>query len=146
MMDRERFATSDIREILSKKSGLLGISGLSGDMRDLQKAAEKGHRRAKLAVDAFCYGVKKQVAAMAAAMGGVDAIAFAGGIGERGADIRLQVSKGLEFLGVCIDTTLNQQGPPERVISLPDPPVDVVIVQTNEEIIVARETARFLQA
>ncbi len=146
MMDRERFATSDIREILSKKSGLLGISGLSGDMRDLQEAAQKGHRRAKLAVDAFCYGVKTQIAAMAAAMGGVDAIAFAGGIGERGADVRMQVSKGLEFLGVCIDATRNKQGPPERVISLPDAPVDMVIVQTNEEIIVARETARFLQA
>jgi acetate kinase len=145
IMDREGLSTSEIRDILSKKSGLLGISGISGDMRDLQKAAESGHQRAKLAVDAFCYGTKKQIAAMAAAMGGVDAIAFAGGIGERGTDVRRQVCEGLEFLGVRIAMKSNDQGPPERVISQPHSPVDVVIVNTNEEIIVARESVRFLQ-
>jgi acetate kinase len=144
IMDREGISTSDIRDILSKESGLLGISGVSGDMRDLEEAAESGHRRARLAVDTFCYGVKKQIGAMSAAMGGVDAIAFAGGIGERGTDIRTRICEGLEFLGVHVGESANKEGPPERVISKPGSPVSIAIIKTNEEIIVARETVRFL--
>ncbi len=145
IMDREGLSTDEIRRILTTESGLLGISGVSGDVRDLETAAAAGNRRAGLAIDAFCYGVKTAIGAMAAALGGVDALACAGGIGERGVHVRRRICSGLEFLGVQLDPDKNRSGPPERLISTSESPVKTLIVTTNEEIIVARETAAFLR-
>ncbi len=144
VMDREKLSTDEIRRILTTESGLLGISGVSGDVRDLEAAAAAGNRRAKLAVETFCYGVKTAIGAMAAALGGIDALAFAGGIGERGVQVRRRICRGLEFLGIQLDPEKNCSGPPERLISASESDVKTLIVTTNEEIIVARETAAFL--
>ena len=141
VMDREGLSTDDVRTILSKQSGLLGISGVSEDMRDLEAAAERGNDRARLAIEAFCYGVKKTIGAYAAAMGGLDALAFAGGIGEKSAKVRAKVCEELAFLGVRLDKERNRSCTGEETISSEDSPVKVLVVQTNEELIVARETA-----
>jgi acetate kinase len=145
IMDREGLSTDEIRRVLTKESGLLGISGVSGDMRDLEEAERAGNDRARLAIEAFCYGVKKEIGAYTAALGGLDALAFAGGIGERGAGIRARICTGLECLGIRLDPARNESGEPERVISDAESPVSVLVVKTDEERIVARATASLLQ-
>lgn len=145
MMDREHLTTEEIRRILCKESGWLGISGVSGDVRDVEQAADNGNDRARLAIDAFCYQVRTTIGAYAAAMGGLDAVAFAGGIGERGARIREGICEGLEFLGVVIDRCRNSEIPGQGRISADTSRVDVLVVRTNEEIVVARETVRLLR-
>lgn len=142
MMDRENLSTQEIRNILTKESGLLGISGISGDMRDLLNAKSD---RARLAIEAFCYGVKKEIGAMAAALGGVNALAFAGGIGERAPELRKRICDGLEFLGIRLDNNLNLSSPPDRIISTPESTASILSIATNEEYIVARAVAAFLQ-
>jgi acetate kinase len=146
MMDREGLSTKDIRDILATEGGLLGISGVSGDVRDLEAAAQSGHDRARLALEAFCYGAKKEIGAYAAALGGLDAIAFAGGIGERGAGIRKRICEGLGFLGIHLDAKRNEDAPGEGLISEPDSPVKLLIIKTDEERIVAQATLEFLLA
>jgi acetate kinase len=124
---------------------LLGISGFSGDLRDLEEAASKGHRRSALAVDVLVYEVKKYIGAFAAAMGGLNAVAFAGGIGENSWRVRQEVCRDMEFLGIHLDNEANRQpARADRIISSPGSGVAVLVVYTNEEIVVARETARVL--
>ncbi|WP_352408506.1 acetate kinase, partial [Lawsonibacter hominis] len=107
LMNRYGYDIKEMLNILNKKSGVLGISGVSSDFRDLSDAAEQGNQRAELAVDAFNYGVKKLIGAYAAAMGGVDAIVFTAGVGENSADQRLAIASGLEFMGVKMDAQAN---------------------------------------
>lgn len=145
IMDRENLSTGEISRVLSKESGLLGISGISGDVRDLEEAAQKGHARARLALEAFCYGIKREIGACSAALGGLDAIAFAGGIGERGANVRQRVCNGLEYLGVHLDEVSNANPPTDGMISASNSAVTVLIVQTDEEVIVARAVAEYLK-
>lgn len=147
VMEREKLAPREVVQLLCKKSGLLGISGLSNDVRDLEKAAAEGHARARLALQVFVYELKKHLGAYAAALGGLDAVAFAGGIGENSWRIREQVCSGLEFLGLHFDPEANRlpaQG--DRVISAPDSAIAVLVVHTNEELMVARETVKVLAA
>ena len=146
LMDKEGLTTDEIREALSKRGGLLGISGVSGEIPEIQAAAAQGDRRARLALDAFCYGVTTHIGALAAAMGGADAIAFAGGIGERGATIREQVVAPLGFLGAKLDPQKNASGDEDRIISADGASCVVLVIRTNEELIVARETAKALAA
>lgn len=146
LMQRENLSADGIREILGKKSGLLGISGVSTDLRDIEEAAAKGNDRARLAVDILVYEVKKYIGAFAAAMGGLDAIAFAGGIGENGASVREAICRDMAFLGITLDAEKNREhATSDRVISATDSKVSVMVVYTNEEIIVARETVRVLR-
>ena len=145
VMEKEKLTTAQISEILCKKSGLLGISGLSNDLRDIEEAATKGHARAALAIDILVYEIKKYVGAFAAAMGGLDAVAFAGGIGENSWHVRQEVCRNLEFLGIELDEEKNRlPASGDRVISSPNSKVAVLVVYSNEEIIVARETVRVL--
>lgn len=144
IMDREQMTIDQMRETLATKSGLLGISGVSGDIRDLEAAAAEGNDRARLALDAYCYGARKDIAAMAAAMGGIDALAFSGGIGEGGTRIRGRICFDLEFLGVRLDPDLNETGHAERRISAPNSAVDVFVVPTNGEQIVAAAVTEWL--
>ncbi len=144
VMDREGLSTGQVREVLTKQSGLLGISGLSGDYRDLAQAAAQGHERARLALDLFAYEIKKYIGAYAAVLGGLDALIFTGGIGENARELRWQVSDGLEFLGIELDSIKNDRGSGERVISKESSHVIVAVMPTNEELIVARETVRVL--
>ena len=134
----------DIKEmlnILNKKSGVLGVSGVSSDFRDLGEAGEKGNTRAALAVDMFNYGVKKYIGAYAAAMGGVDAIIFTAGVGENSADQRMAIASGLEFMGVKMDAQANNVRGKETVISAADSKVKVLLIPTNEELMIAMDTA-----
>lgn len=137
---KEGKTLDEMMNILNKKSGLLGISCLSSDGRDLEAAAEKGDEKAQAALDIFDYRVIKYIGAYAAAMNGVDAIAFTAGIGENNVACRSAVCKSLSYLGVKIDEELNNCRGVEREISTPDSKVKVLVVPTNEELAIARET------
>lgn len=134
-------------EYLNKQSGVWGISGVSSDFRDLTKAMYEGNERARLAVDVFSYRVKKYVGAYAAAMGGVDAIVFTAGIGENTPEVRERVTDGLEFLGVKFDNTLNYHTERGKLteLSTPDSKVKVLLIPTNEELVIARETRALIE-
>lgn len=146
VMDQADLTTDEMRGILCNQSGLKGVSGLqSGDMRDLLEAEESGHERASLAVQAFVYEIKKLIGAYAAAMGGLDAVVFTGGIGERSALIRDRVCMGLEFLGVEIDVERNRSCENETIISSHDNPVAVAVIPAQEELIIAKEVSSTLK-
>ena len=130
----------EVLTMMNKKSGLLGISGLSSDMRDIDKAADEGHERAALARDMLIYGIKKYIGSYAAAMGGVDIIAFTAGIGENGPELREAVMKDMEFLGCKLDPEKNKVRGKETVVSTEDSKVTICVIPTNEEIMIARDT------
>jgi acetate kinase len=145
LMDRMGWSTAEAREQLLANGGLAGISGVAGgDVRDVEEAAKSGSAPAQLALDVFCYEIRKTIGAYAAAMGGLDAIVFTGGIGENSALVRALATKDLEFLGVRVDPVANLSGEGDRLISYDGAPVKIVILATNEEIIVGRETAELL--
>jgi len=143
--EKEDLTIQDTNNMINKRSGLLGISGLSSDMRDLENAAADGNERAKLAIDMFSYRVKKYIGSYAAAMGGVDLILFTGGIGENGWETREDICKGLEFLGVDFDVELNHK---KRGVDLEltkaDSKTKVVMVSTNEELVIAQDTEKIV--
>ena len=137
---KEGLSLDEMNEVLNKKSGMLGISGVSSDGRDLEAAAESGNKRAQLALDVFDYRVIKYIGAYAAAMNGVDAIAFTAGIGENNIKMRKDVCSSLTYLGVKLDEEKNNVRGEERIISAYDSKVQVLLVPTNEELAIARET------
>ncbi len=133
-------------DMLNKQSGLQGISGLSADMRDLEKAASAGNAQAELALTLFAYRARKYIGAYAAALGGLDAVAFTGGIGERSATVRARICAGLEFLGLHLDADANQKagGKDAAQVSPADSAVSVWVIPTDEERQIAREVAGVL--
>jgi acetate kinase len=137
----QQMGLSDLQvdALLNTQSGLLGVSGLSSDMRDIEEAAAAGHERAQLALDIFCYRLKKYIGAYAAAMGGLDALVFTAGIGEKSAIVRAKSCAGLEFLGISLDPERNRTLPTGE-ISRPGAPVQVFIIPTDEELLIARDT------
>jgi len=138
---------SDIDQIINKESGLLGLSGLSSDMRDIEEAAARGHARAQLALAVFCYRIRKYIGAYAAAMGGLDAIVFTAGIGENSPVIRDRVCRGLGFLGVDLDDGKNATERGRAVdLATESSRVRVMLIATNEERMIARETMRVIAA
>ena len=137
---KEGLSLDEMNEVLNKKSGMLGISGVSSDGRDLEAAAETGNKRAQLALDVFDYRVIKYIGAYAAAMNGVDAIAFTAGIGENNIKMRKDVCSSLTYLGVKLDEEKNNVRGEERIISADYSKVQVLLVPTNEELAIARET------
>ena len=145
VMDKEGLSTNEVRKVLNSESGLLGLSGISGDMRDLREAAASGNDRARLAIDAYCYSVTREIGAMATAIGGIDVIAFAGGIGERSVAVRSQICKSLTHLGIVLDEQRNKAGLAERLISAEGSPAEAYIVMTDEEAIVARAVTEYLE-
>ena len=136
---------SSVMEGLNKRSGMMGLSGVSSDFRDLENAHKDGNERAGLAVDMFNYGVKKLIGAYAAAMGGVDAIIFTAGVGENSASQRLDIASGLEFMGVKMDAEANNVRGKEVVISAADSKVKVLLIPTNEELMIAMDTASIVK-
>lgn len=142
MMERTNESAEEVVNTLNKKSGLLGISGFSSDLRDITEAAEQGNHRAQLALDVFTDRIHQHIGQYAAGMGGVDAIIFTAGIGENSAIVREKVMNGLEFMGVYFDPSLNNIRGEEAYISFPHSPVKVLIIPTNEEIMLARDTVR----
>jgi acetate kinase len=145
MMERHGWSIAEVRAQLAQGGGLAGLSGVeSGDVRDLEEAGNQGNRRAALALEVFVYQVKKTIGAYAAAMGGIEAIAFTGGIGENSSRLRTACCHGLEFLGVHLDAARNRTGAGDRFVSAADSPVQVLTIATNEELVVARRAYRIL--
>jgi len=140
----EKLSAAEVDSLFNKKSGLLGISGVSSDMRDIQGAAERGEERSKLAMQVLTYSIKKYIGAYAAAMGGLDAVVFTAGVGENSAEVREMACEGLSFLGIEIDRAKNNVRGKETVISTESSKVKVLIVPTNEELVIARDTKRLL--
>ena len=140
IMNKYGYTADEMLNILNKKSGVLGISGVGSDFRDLEKAAKEGNERAQLALDKFAYEVRKYIGSYAAAMGGVDIITFTAGLGENGPDMRESICRGLEFLGVRVDHEKNQVRGKETDISAADSTVKVYVIPTNEELMIARDT------
>jgi acetate kinase len=143
MMERHGWGPEEVRKQLAGGGGLAGLSGVAGgDVRDLEAAAEQGNRCAALALDVFTYQVRKAIGAFAAAMGGIEAVAFTGGIGENSPRLRAACCNGLEFLGIQLNPNTNERGTGDRVVS--DSPVKVIALATNEELVVARRAFRCL--
>ena len=145
LMNKYDMNIDTMLDILNKKSGVQGVSGVSSDFRDLENAHKDGNERAGLAVDMFNYGVKKLIGAYAAAMGGVDAIIFTAGVGENSASQRLDIASGLEFMGVKMDAEANNVRGKEAVISAADSKVKVLLIPTNEELMIAMDTASIVK-
>ena len=141
---KEYLTLEEVLKVLNKESGVLGLSGVSSDFRDLTEAMEQGNEQAAVAVEAFCYRVAKHIGAYTAALNGVDAIVFTAGIGENAAHIRSMVCEYLGFLGITIDEEKNAVRGKETEISTPDSKVAVFVIPTNEELAIARETAALL--
>ena len=137
---KEDLTLSQVMNVLNKKSGVEGISGVSSDFRDLDAAAKAGNHRAELAMEAFAYRVVKYVGAYVAAMNGVDAICFTAGVGENDAAMRARIMKNLGYLGIAVDEEANNTRGKEVVISTPDSKVTVLAIPTNEELAICRET------
>lgn len=147
IMKKEGKTPDEMQDLLNKKSGLLGISGLGSDMRDVENGVKAGNERAKLALDMYNYRIKKYVGAYAAAMGGVDTIVFTAGVGEHQWDVRYNALKDLEFLGIEVDYDKNKANfGEEEIISTPNSRVKVVVVPTDEELLIASDTLALIQA
>lgn len=145
-LEKELHHTADdIENLINKKSGLLGISGISNDMRDVVSSASDGHQRARLALDIFCYRARKYIGAYAAAMGGLDAVVFTAGIGENSPEVRAAICSGLEFLGIKVDPKKNATVRGECDINGDDNGVQVLVIPTNEELAIAREAVRVIR-
>lgn len=141
LMEKENMNIQQIDDYLNRRSGVLGISGLSSDFRDLESAAGRGDERSQLAIDMFAYRVKKYIGAYTAAMGGVDAIIFTAGLGENSASMRAKICEGLEYLSTAVDDAKNHIRGKAQEISTEDSKVKIFVIPTNEELVIARDTA-----
>lgn len=142
IMGKEGLSLHEAATLLNKHSGLIGISGESSDMREILTAIKDNHKRAKYAFDIFCYRIKKYFGGYLAAMGGADTFVFTGGIGENAVEVRSEVCKDLEFLGVKIDEQKNQAN--EEIISSPESSITVMRISTNEELVIALDTSKIV--
>ena len=144
IMGKEGLSLNEAGTLLNKHSGLIGISGESSDMREILSAVNEGHKRSKYAFEIFCYRIKKYLGAYAAAMGGLDAFVFTGGIGENSSEVREEVCRNLEFLGIQIDDLKNNNS--EEVISVNGSKVAVLKIPTNEELVIALDTSEIVRS
>jgi len=144
IMAKEQLTGGEMNTMLNKHSGVLGISGLSSDMREIEENYDT-HERARLAIDIFVYRIKKYIGAYSAAMGGVDAIVFTAGVGENSSLVRELSCKELEFMGIRLDDKMNKETrKKEAIITQPDSPVKVLVIPTNEELVIAQDTAKIV--
>jgi acetate kinase len=148
LMDRKKMTVAEVNEMLNKKSGILGLAGIgSSDLRDVEQKITEGHAQAKTAFETFCYRIQKYIGAYMAAMGGVDAIVFTAGIGENSDRVRAAVCSGMEGLGIALDTRKNVSlNHAKGEISKPESRVRILIIPTNEELQIARETMEVLKS
>ncbi len=146
IMKKEGFTPDEMSDVLNKQSGVKGISGISSDIREVEAAIREGSERAKLAMEMYDYRIKKYIGAYAAAMGGVDIIVFTAGVGEHQWDVRQGATEGLEFMGVKVDEEKNRKNcGEEEIISTPDSKVKVVVVPTDEELLIASDTLNLVK-
>lgn len=147
VMQCEDIGKTSVNSLLNKHSGLLGVSGVSQDMRELEEAATNGNERAQLALQMFIYRVRKYIGAYAAAMGGVDAVVFTGGIGENQCNTRYKIAKDFEFLGLHFDEEKNKEARGEEIIiSKDDSRVVAIVIPTDEELVIAQDTERIIKS
>jgi len=145
LMEKGKMSVSEVNEYLNKKSGVLGISGVSSDFRDIQEAADNGNERAQLAIDVFCYRVKKYIGEYSAVTGGIDAVVFTAGIGENNDIVREKVLQGLEYMGILVDWEKNKAANGKEVdISAPGATIRTLVIPTNEELAIAKECMKLL--
>ncbi|MDR1874228.1 MAG: acetate kinase [Synergistaceae bacterium] len=144
LAETEKLSMKELDDLLNKKSGMLGISGISSDLRDIEEAAGRGEARSKLALQVLTCGIKKYIGAYAAEMGGLDAVVFTAGVGENSVQVRAMACEGLEFLGIEIDNARNSVRSKEAVISTDASKVRVLVIPTNEELVIARDTRRLV--
>ncbi|MCK6258055.1 acetate kinase [Fictibacillus sp. KIGAM418] len=142
IMQKTGQTAEEVLNVLNNKSGMLGVSGFSSDLRDIEQKANEGNERAELALEVFASRIHKYIGSYAARMAGIDAIIFTAGIGENSDTVRARVLRGLEFMGVYWDPALNKVRGKEAFISYPHSPVKVIIIPTNEEVMIARDTVR----
>jgi len=142
LIRHQGYTADQIDEILNRKSGLLGVSGISGDMREILEAIGKGHERARLAYDIFAHRLTREIGAMLAVLGGADAVVFTGGIGEHCAPLRDHVCRQLAFLGLKLDAAKNQRPDLDQNIAAPGSPVQVLVIRADEDSVIARECQR----
>jgi acetate kinase len=142
IMEKTNKNADEVLDVLNKESGMLGVSGFSSDLRDIEDEAEKGNERAELALKVFADRIHKYIGSYAARMCGVDAIIFTAGIGENSSAIRARVLQGLEFMGIYWDPALNKVRGEEAFISYPHSPVKVMVIPTDEEVMIARDVVR----
>lgn len=141
IMEKEGLDTHQANDLLNKQSGMKGFTGVSSDMREIGSAIEAGNERCKIALDMYCYRIKKYIGSYAAAMGGVDIVVFTAGVGEHQWDVREAACSDMEFLGIYLDKEKNRAtNGEEAVISMPDSPVTVCVIPTDEELLIARDT------
>ncbi len=145
LMENEGLTAKEVDNVMNKQSGVLGVSGVSSDFRDIDRAAAVGNERAQLALDVFRRRVKKYIAAYTAVMGGVDAILFTAGLGENSITDRAEIVKGLEFMGVKMDDAKNDVRGKEVIVSADDSKVKLLVIPTNEELMIAKDTLEILQ-
>jgi len=145
LMEKENLNPEEINGILNHRSGVLGLSGISSDFRDLDKAAADGNDRARLAVEVFVYRVRKYIGAYAAQLNGIDGLIFTAGLGENSPEIRTEICSGLDYLGISIDQEKNAIRGREADISAPDSGARILVIPTNEELMIADETLRVVQ-
>ena len=145
LQEKENLSPAEMSKVLNKKSGFLGVSGISSDARDLDAAANAGDPRAKLALKKLTYEITKYIGAYAAAMNGVDLIVFTGGIGENNSRLRRRVCENLTFMGVKFDYEANVATGKDTIISMPDSKVKVAVITTDEELVIARDTMHIVQ-
>lgn len=144
-MAKEGLSLSEANTLLNKHSGIIGISGESSDMREIEEAVGEGNKKAKYAFDVFTYRIKKYIGAYTAAMGGLDALVFTGGIGENSDLVRNDVCSNMEFLGIKFDVIANKNVKGESAISAPDSKVTVLRIPTNEELVIALDTEEIVR-
>lgn len=140
LMEKESLDSKGLSDLMNKKSGVYGMTGISSDFRDIEDAAKDGNELAQVALEAYAKKVKGYIGSYAAEMNGVDAIVFTAGVGENGIDMRATIASNMEFLGIKLDTEANKVRGKERVISTPDSKVAVLLIPTNEELVIARDT------
>ena len=145
LMDEGQMSVDAINQMLNRESGLLGVSGVGSDVRDLLRAVSEGDSQAALALQMFSYRVRQYIGKYAAVLGGLDAIVFTAGIGENAAPIRATICENLDFLGIYLDGDKNQSGEREKVIHREDAPVKLLVLPTNEELMIARDTLRLIE-
>jgi acetate kinase len=145
LMHKEKLSVDDAGKVLMSKGGILGISGTSGDFRDIEAAMQKGDARAELAFNAFVYGVKRYIGEYLAILNGADCIVFTAGAGQHGVLLRKRILANMENLGIVLDDTRNTENPKEGRISSDTSPITIAIIPTNEEYVVAKEVCAFLE-
>ena len=146
VMNKYGMSADECLNILNKKSGVLALSGVSSDFRDIENGAEEGNENCALALDKFAYEVRKYIGSYAAALGGLDCLVFTAGVGENSASMRARICEGLEFLGVKLDPEKNNTRGKEAIISADDSKVTVWVIPTNEELMIAQDTAALVNA